>query len=110
MLSQRSIQRLAGIILQGSNSGCRDGQGPLRTCLAFCDGQVVDDVQQVRLAAFIGGAIPFDEPATLGKLVSQPPVFTASVDHSPPPTLNERLFSAKSAAEGTQTTHCSHGA
>ena len=91
MRDERAVERRAGLVGQRRLARGADRLGALGRG-ARRAGELLDDVQQVALAAFVGGAVAFDEPAAAGNLQPERRVLAQAAFERGEPALDGRLF------------------
>ena len=63
---------------------------------------MIDDVQQVRLAALVGAAVALDQPAAEGELVAEDPILRRAAHDGVEPALDQRLLGREADAAAAQ--------
>src|SRR5258706_1627966 len=108
---QRLVERLAGIVGErGAACGSDRGGTCCRRVEMRRPREVLDDMQQVLLAAFVGRTVALDEPAALGQFAAQCRVFASALFDGREPALDHGLLGGVAAAAPPQSLQRSEGA
>ena len=71
---QRQVERVAGFVGQRRFARCAIAVARCSAARTAPRGQLIEDVQQVLLAALVGAAVALDQTAAQRDLVAQPPI------------------------------------
>ena len=111
MAHQRLVEREPGFVGEGGDAGGADRRRALVVAREPArDGEVVEDVEQVFLAALVGRAVALDQPAALGDLGAENGVAARRGGDAVEPALDRRLLGGEAAAVPAQRARRGEGA